>query len=289
VYPLTRVNIKLIMVCYFTNLARCMSRYSDPQTSVAHRQFRRRWRPRESPTTVVLSTGKITLTRINMDNCDDCDDTEIRWFWFHHGWLHSHMGIQVQQLNFFAFGPTSVRNQIFGICRRRFRPAPLSSRCSDSPSDFFPRLQWPVRRFKLYKIVTTVGGSLKLQCYQRLRRHFWSTINRVSGSGTCFANPSWRPTSSLLQSAHQFLTVFTLIHGDFFSKYCFLENRGYRLKVRSRDSVICIATGYGLDDRGVGVRVPVGSRFFSSSRDPNGLWGPPNLLSNAYRGLFPRG
>jgi hypothetical protein len=29
--------------------------------------------------------------------------------------------------------------------------------------------------------------------------------------------------------------------------------------IRSRDSVVGTATGYGLDDRGVGVRVPVGS------------------------------
>jgi hypothetical protein len=32
---------------------------------------------------------------------------------------------------------------------------------------------------------------------------------------------------------------------------------------KSRDSVVGIATGYGLDNRGVGVRVPVGSRIFS--------------------------
>jgi hypothetical protein len=31
--------------------------------------------------------------------------------------------------------------------------------------------------------------------------------------------------------------------------------------VRSRDSVVCIATSYGLDDRGFGVRVPMGSRI----------------------------
>jgi hypothetical protein len=32
--------------------------------------------------------------------------------------------------------------------------------------------------------------------------------------------------------------------------------------------VVGIATGYGLDDRGVGVRVPVGSRIFSTSSRP---------------------
>jgi hypothetical protein len=41
-----------------------------------------------------------------------------------------------------------------------------------------------------------------------------------------------------------------------------------------------IATGYGLDDRGVGVRVPVGSRYLFSPRRADGLWGPPSLLYN---------
>jgi hypothetical protein len=49
-----------------------------------------------------------------------------------------------------------------------------------------------------------------------------------------------------------------------------------------RDTVVCIATGYGLDDRGVGVGVPVRSTIFSSSRCPDRLWGPPSL-SNGYR------
>jgi hypothetical protein len=40
------------------------------------------------------------------------------------------------------------------------------------------------------------------------------------------------------------------------------------VKDRSRDSVVGIATGYWLDDRGVGVRVPVGSRIFSTSSRP---------------------
>jgi hypothetical protein len=47
--------------------------------------------------------------------------------------------------------------------------------------------------------------------------------------------------------------------------------------LRSRDSVVGIATGYGLDDRGVEVRVPIGTRIFSSRR-PDRLWGPHNLL-----------
>jgi hypothetical protein len=56
----------------------------------------------------------------------------------------------------------------------------------------------------------------------------------------------------------------------------------------SRDSVVCIATGYGLDDRGLGLRVPLGSRLFCPSRRPDWLWSPPNLLSNGYRGFFLR-
>jgi hypothetical protein len=58
---------------------------------------------------------------------------------------------------------------------------------------------------------------------------------------------------------------------------------------RGRDSSVGIVIGYGLNDRGVGVRVPVGSRIFSSPRRPDRLWGPPNLLPNGYGGLFPQG
>jgi hypothetical protein len=50
-----------------------------------------------------------------------------------------------------------------------------------------------------------------------------------------------------------------------------------------------IATGYGLDDRGVGVRVPVGSRIFSSLRSSHGLWGPPNSLLKSTGDSFPGG
>jgi hypothetical protein len=39
--------------------------------------------------------------------------------------------------------------------------------------------------------------------------------------------------------------------------------------------IIYIATGYGLDSRGVGVRVPVGTRFFSSPRHADPPTQPP--------------
>jgi hypothetical protein len=60
----------------------------------------------------------------------------------------------------------------------------------------------------------------------------------------------------------------------------------YLIKIGSQDSVVSIAISYRLDDWGAGVRVPVGSRFFSFPCYPDQLCGPPDLLSNGYRGYF---
>jgi hypothetical protein len=59
-----------------------------------------------------------------------------------------------------------------------------------------------------------------------------------------------------------------------------------QLILTSWDSAVGIATSYWLDDRGVGVRVPVGSRIFTSPCRSDRLWGPSSLLSNGYRGFF---
>jgi hypothetical protein len=42
----------------------------------------------------------------------------------------------------------------------------------------------------------------------------------------------------------------------------------------SQDSSVGIATSYDLDNRGVGIRFPVGSRIFSTTRRTDLLWGP---------------
>jgi hypothetical protein len=58
---------------------------------------------------------------------------------------------------------------------------------------------------------------------------------------------------------------------------------------RSRDSAVGIVTGSRLDNRGVRVRVPVGSRIFSSLHHPDRFRNPPSLQSNGYWGNFPLG
>jgi hypothetical protein len=57
----------------------------------------------------------------------------------------------------------------------------------------------------------------------------------------------------------------------------------YALEGIWKEEAVTIATGYGLDDRGVGVRAPVVSSIFSCPC-PHCLWGPPIFLSNGCRG-----
>jgi hypothetical protein len=56
-----------------------------------------------------------------------------------------------------------------------------------------------------------------------------------------------------------------------------------------RGGIEGIETGYGLDDRGVGVRVSLRSRIFNYPFRPVRYWGPPRLLSNVQQELFPPG
>jgi hypothetical protein len=49
------------------------------------------------------------------------------------------------------------------------------------------------------------------------------------------------------------------------------------------DSTVGIATGYGLDNGRVRVRVSVESKIFISPCYPDRFWGAPDFLSNGYR------
>jgi hypothetical protein len=55
----------------------------------------------------------------------------------------------------------------------------------------------------------------------------------------------------------------------------------------SRDSAVGVATGYGLDDSEVGVRVPVGSRIITSPRRPNGFGVHPTSYPKGTGSSFP--
>jgi hypothetical protein len=57
----------------------------------------------------------------------------------------------------------------------------------------------------------------------------------------------------------------------------------------SRDGVVGIATGYGLDDRRLGFRVPVRSRTSSFPRHRDRVWGPSSLPSDVCQGFLPGG
>jgi hypothetical protein len=48
--------------------------------------------------------------------------------------------------------------------------------------------------------------------------------------------------------------------------------------------LVGIATGYELNDEGVAVQIPVGSRILSSAWRSDRFWSPPSLICNEYRG-----
>jgi hypothetical protein len=60
------------------------------------------------------------------------------------------------------------------------------------------------------------------------------------------------------------------------------------LEGEGKHSAVGIATGYGLDGRGIGVRVPIKERLFSHPRRPYLFWGSFRLTSNGYWELFLR-
>jgi hypothetical protein len=67
----------------------------------------------------------------------------------------------------------------------------------------------------------------------------------------------------------------------------YIQDFGQISEERNSSGAVGTATGYRLDNRGVGVRVRVGSTIFTSLYPPDQLWGPSSLLSNGYQGLFP--
>jgi hypothetical protein len=76
----------------------------------------------------------------------------------------------------------------------------------------------------------------------------------------------------------------TLFCGGCYFLLIILSRMGFM--TRSRASSVGIATGFGLDYREVGVRIPAGSRISTSPCRPDRLWGLPNLLYNGYRGAI---
>jgi hypothetical protein len=100
-------------------------------------------------------------------------------------------------------------------------------------------------------------------------RNLENTINNRRQFSRCSSR-------GLILGPSEYIRIFTISAARFSSilKYVFINF------TRSRDSVVGIATSYGLDGRGVGVRVPVGSKMFFSLNGADRLWCPPKLLSN---------
>jgi hypothetical protein len=154
---------------------------------------------------------------------------------------------------------------------------------------FFPfRNSW--RRFSLFSVSSFQirhGLSLSAASYwTSFDCPTWHAVFSHSVTGPCHMSPFVHPIFIIFPASKSSLVAWfrTLSWSDFLS--VLLQTPVLFLIVQ--DSVVGIATGYGLDDWEVGVRVPIGSRIFSSPRRPDRLWGPPILISNGYRWLFPQ-
>jgi hypothetical protein len=144
-----------------------------------------------------------------------------------------------------------------------------------------------------------IGCAGWLICNSVLAFHI-ATVRKLA-SRLCFAliskgeifplnlKPNYRhELLSLLRTQWQvYIQSGLILENSAFSPYI-VAYVSYDSHSRSRDSSVGIATGYGLDDRGIRFRVLLGPRIFTSPRRPDRLWGPPSLISNGYPGLFPQ-
>jgi hypothetical protein len=118
-----------------------------------------------------------------------------------------------------------------------------------------------------------INSSLKIEaagCYETLITNYHITRRQSKPPQLLSPRIAYRPNAQI----------------HIFTSKMFYISTGLILKIR-RDSSVRIATAYGLDYRGSIPRR--GEIFFSSPHRPDRHWGPPSLLYNGYRGLFPGG
>jgi hypothetical protein len=98
-------------------------------------------------------------------------------------------------------------------------------------------------------------------------------------------NPQFSCAQSVPHRKHTVSATETnrlMLFGNAIGVYCEIHME----HIRSRDSSVGIATGYGLDAPG---SISITGKFFFSPQCPDRLWGLPGLLPNWYRGRFPSG